>query len=478
MLAVVIVAILGSSITAAFLAADWAQQRQEESLARVVATLTDASFPLTETVLKKMTGLSGAEFVVLGSDGAARDSSRPFAESDVAALRELPLLAKLAEFSASRALELAGGRYLASRLPVANRGASDEALTLVVLYPEDRWAAARRQVIYPPLVAGAVTVLLAVAVTAVMARRVVRPLESLQRQAAAIEQGDFRPMPLRGRNDEIQDLTRSINRMVERLARYEADVRHNERLRTLGQLGAGIAHQLRNAATGARLALDLHRQECPLESGCETLDVATRQFTLMESYLQRFLTLGRSETTKREPLDLGALVDEVLPLVRPACGHARIELQFEWRGTPALISGDSQALAHLLINLLMNAIEAATANPVPRANGLIGTVEVEIAVVDDGRIECRIGDSGAGPSAAVEASLFEPFVSDKPDGTGLGLAVVGQIATEHEATLSWMREKDTTWFVVSFPAIPQTASVSTELATQGGRDSFSGRHGH
>ena len=102
------------------------------------------------------------------------------------------------------------------------------------------------------------------------------------------------------RNDEIQDLTHSINHMVERLARYEADVRLNERLRTLGQLGAGIAHQMRNAATGARLALDLHRQECPLDPDCETLEVAKRQFTLMETYLQRFLTLGRGETLSRE----------------------------------------------------------------------------------------------------------------------------------------------------------------------------------
>src|SRR5689334_5682967 len=89
-LAVVILAIVGSSALSAYLAADWLKQRQQESLARVVATLTDTSFPLTESVLKKMSGLSGAEFSVLDSSGRVEESSRPFAKDDVAQLKQLP----------------------------------------------------------------------------------------------------------------------------------------------------------------------------------------------------------------------------------------------------------------------------------------------------------------------------------------------------------------------------------------------------
>lgn len=467
MLGVVVVAILGSSAMAAYLAADWARERQEDSLGRVVATLTDASFPLNEAVLKKMSGLSGAEFVVLGADGARQKSSRPLAESDVAALRNLPRQANLAGFSSSRTLEFGGNRFLASRLAVASTSdRNDSPVTLIVLYPEERWAVARRQVIYPPLVAGGIAAVLAVAIAALLARRVVQPLEALQRKAAAIERGDFSPMPLAARNDEIQDLARSINRMVERLARYEADVRQNERLRTLGQLGAGIAHQLRNAATGARLALDLHRQECPLEPACESLEVAGRQFTVMENYLKRFLTLGRRESGQFEKIDLAALVNDVLPLVRPACGHARVELRFERPDAPAVVSGNQQSLTQLLINLLTNAIEAAAAHPSPRPAGpSIGAVQVEISTDGNGCAECRIGDTGEGPSPAVAATLFEPFVSDKPDGTGLGLAVVRQIADEHGANLSWNRAAGMTWFVVAFPAMSSAAAAPLQLTT-------------
>ncbi len=129
-LLVVIVAILGASILSAYLAADWARQRQEENLARVVATLTDATFPLSGSVLKMMNGLSGADFAVLAADGTVQESSRTLSDAERESLSQLPQQQRLTEFSASRTLNLAGRRYLASRLRVRA-----EPTTLVVLYP-------------------------------------------------------------------------------------------------------------------------------------------------------------------------------------------------------------------------------------------------------------------------------------------------------------------------------------------------------
>jgi signal transduction histidine kinase len=472
MLLVVIVAIISSSAVSAVLVAESVRQRQEESLARVVTTLTDASFPLTESVLTKMSGLSGARFVAFDATGAMQAESHPFALADLNALRQLPRTRKLAGFAEGKTLAIGGEECLAALVLVPNRGDDDaEPLSLAVLYPEEQWSAVRRQAIYPLLLVGAAAVLAAMIVTALLARRVVRPLESLRRQAAAIELGDFRPMPFARRDDEIQDLARSINHMVERLARYEADVRQNERLRTLGQLGAGMAHQIRNAATGARLALDLHRRVCSAEDDSETLDVAVRQMTLMETYLQRFLTLGRprqagAKPIAHRPLQLASVVDEVVPLLRPACEHAHIDLRFCPPAEPLVVAGDSSAIGQLLINLLLNAIEAASAlndgHSVPGETAAIraectadalGLVRVEIARDSEGRIACRVSDSGRGPRGAISSRLGEPFVTDKPDGTGLGLAVVRQIAEEHGAELSWRRQGGLTQFTVAFPAI-------------------------
>ena len=131
---------------------------------------------------------------------------------------------------------------------------------------------------------------------------------------------------------------------------------------------------------------------------------------LMETYLQRFLTLGRPQQARakppaRKPLELAAVVDDVLPLVRPACEHAHIDLQFDRPRESLVVEGDSSAIGQLLINLLLNAIEAASAIRVRRelehahdgenANGR-GIVRVEIIREPDGRIACRVSDSGRG----------------------------------------------------------------------------------
>ena len=193
---------------------------------------------------------------------------------------------------AQPSLELAGRVYLSQRTAIVGRGPGGESGSLVVLYSQERWSAATWQAAYPALVAGAVAVLAVVVVTTLLAQRFVRPIRRLGDQTARIAQGDFTPVGVGKVDDELRDLAVSINRMTERLGQYEREVRRSEQLRTLGQLGAGMAHQLRNAATGGRMAIELHQRQCAA-AGAEDLEVALRQLRLMESYLQRFLTLSR-----------------------------------------------------------------------------------------------------------------------------------------------------------------------------------------
>ena len=102
---------------------------------------------------------------------------------------------------------------------------------------------------------------IAVVSTTLLARRFTSRVRQLSLQAAKIAAGDFQSTPLPATDDELRDLTAALNQMGQQLAQYEEQVRRGERLRTLGQLGAGIAHQMRNSATGARLALEFHKTE-------------------------------------------------------------------------------------------------------------------------------------------------------------------------------------------------------------------------
>lgn len=450
MLLVVVVASVLSSGVSAWVGSLWARREETDRLARVVATLTDVSFPLQKPVLQKMAGLSGADFVVWDQQQIVQSATLPLDEANREQLKRIPETGPLSDLSRNPTLVIQGRSYLTANVPL--RRTATQPLSLLVLYPEDRWWTATRGAIVPPLVAGGVTALIAIALTTWWAQRFVRPIARLSQQSEVIANGVFQPMLLPVRDDELRDLTQSINRMVEQLTRYEQQVRRNERLKTLGQLGAGLAHQLRNWLTGARMALQLHARECPLGENTESMQMAFQQISLMESYLQRFLKLGagRSEPPRpieRSEVSVTSLVEDVLSLIRPRARHVGVELHWSPPTVPCVVFGDREELQELLVNLLLNGIDAAVqSNATP-------SVRIEVLSDPSHRLQLRISDNGPGPHPSIAAQLFEPFVTDKPEGTGLGLAVAKQIVDAHNGQLSWRRESHETLFEIELPSV-------------------------
>ena len=451
MLLVVLLASSLSSGVSAWVGSSWAKREEYDRLARVVATLSDANFPLQETVLQKLAGLSGAEFVVWDAQQQVQAATMSLDSEVLTRLKAVPDAGPLADLSSNPPIRIQGRSYLTAKVPL--RRATARPLSLLVLYPEDRWWTATRGAILPPLIAGGVTALVAIVLTAWWSQRFTRPIARLSHLSERIAGGEFLPMPLPVRDDELRDLAHSINRMVEQLTRYEQQVRRNERLKTLGQLGAGLAHQLRNWLTGARMALQWHARECPLGERAESTDMALRQLELMESYLQRFLTLGagRDEAIRpaeRLEVSLTPLVAEVLSLIQPRSRHVGVELRWSPPSSPLTVHGDRGELQELLVNLLLNGVDAAAQR---ESESSAAWVRVELLEAAPNLVRLRVLDSGSGPSEVIAAQLFEPFVTDKPEGTGLGLAVAKKIAESHGGSLRWSRDGDATCFEVELP---------------------------
>lgn len=460
-MSIVVAALAISSGLTAWWSASSARQFEEERLARVVQTLTVRGFPLTEPVLDRMRGLSGADFVVTDRLGLGTAATLAMTPDDRAVLADWFHEPITSEPGARRQIALAGHAYLAERVALDMSSSTADAAWLVVLSPQDHWWTTNRRAILPPLAVGlgaCVTLILAIAL---VARRLSRPIRALGRHASAVADGVFRPLELETGTHELQELVRALNQMVERLARYEDQVRRHERLRTLGQLSGGIAHQLRNAATGARMALELHRRDCAAPSDDEALEILGRQLTLIESYLQRFLTLGRGPSPTNvlrppETVTLSEVIEGVVGLVHPICRHADVELDCDLPAATLKVSGDPHALEQLLINLVLNAIEAARHPGLSRhAVGVaLSQQENQCAVI-------RVTDTGLGPAEQVSAQIFEPLVSEKPDGTGLGLSVAREIAVAHEGEIAWRRECDesgegVTCFEVKLPLLSES----------------------
>jgi len=331
---------------------------------------------------------------------------------------------------------------------------------LFVLYPEARWSRARWDAALPPLAVGAGAILLSSVASGWLAQRFSRRIRLLQSQVAAIAAGDFSEIAATHRQDEIQELVSSVNSMSAQLREMQHTIRQSERTRLLAQLAGGLAHQLRNAVTGARMALQLHQRRCTALPDDKSVSVALRQLALTETQVRGLLSLGRGERCQPALCDLSQVVGDVASLVQPICEHALVTLDapggsLDDAVAATTVRADMESVRAAVLNLVTNAIEAA---------GPGGVVTLRTITIDR-LVGVEVCDTGSGPPSQVADILFEPFVTTKPEGVGLGLALVRQAALDHEGSLSWKREAGLTVFRLMFPAVAATATVSSATAS-------------
>ena len=449
---VMLAVVLGVSLLDAYLAAGRTQARIERQLHDVAGTLVEANFPLTDAVLQQTRGLSGAEFVLTDDRGVVRAAT--IANSDrfeLATSAAAPVQLKFDD-----TVEVDQEFYFHTAVNVRSQAGNDEPLLLHILYPRRLLREARWQAAYPPLVVGSLFVGVSILLATLLARRLSRPILELRKQVGRLVEGDFEPVPVPARNDELRDLIESVNVLADQLDESRRAIERTERLALLGQLSGGMAPQLRNSVAGARLAIQLHERRCN-ELDRDSLAVALRQLSLTESHLQRFLTVGQPAEPRRAPCDLRQLAAEVAELVAPTCRHRNVALEIDPdREQPPLVSADAGQLRELLLNLALNAIEAAGAG---------GWVRIEFDHRADATV-LRVLDSGPGPVPEMLDRLFEPFATGKPDGIGLGLTVAQRIAEAHGGAIRYLRERPTCFEVVLPPALAAASTESEQPAKQ------------
>jgi signal transduction histidine kinase len=446
-LLLLLVGVAGISTWTAVLSARRAR-RQIETRVRDTAQYLIAekrSFRLTANILQQIKRFSGADYVLVPVTG---ELITTLGDGPVSLPAGLEVADDWHALRLGTPLRLDGRTYLCSGIRLR---APNEGDILYILYPESLWRDALWEAVWPSMVLGGALGLASVGLTVGLGQRLSRRIGELERRTRLIAAGDFSPMPLPGRDDELRDLARSVNEMAQRLAQFQKTAEQTERLRLLGQVSGGLAHQLRNGLAGARLAVQLYLRECPAGTDAAALEVALRQLTLLEAHLKRFLDLGRADAPRREACSLAALVSEAADLLRPQCRHAGIELRCSPPAGPDTVLGDAGQLGQLLLNVLGNAVEAA---------GPGGTVEVRLRTAEGGTAVIEVFDSGPGPAPEVAERLFEPFVTGKAEGVGLGLAVARQTAEAHGGRITWGRAEGRTCFRIELPLASAPAGVS------------------
>jgi signal transduction histidine kinase len=448
---------VGTSAWSAWSSGQRARTQIETQIDKIAATVNSRSFPLNPQTLHLMKGLSGAEFLLCDERRQPiRDNRNDWVSTlpDVPdAPDALPPPGADPTLHFDKPVQVGKEYYLCGGLPLGHgtRHGVPSGAILYILYPESLRRETIWQALRPALLLGIVGSAISVLLSVLLTQRLSRRIQELERRTRLIANGDFSPMPLPHRNDELRDLGLSVNEMAQRLAQFQETIRQTERLRLLGQVSGGLAHQLRNGVAGARLAVQLHAQDCPARQDIESLDVALRQLSLVEMHLKRFLNLGKAIELQTQPCRLEEILRDTTELLGPQCRHAHIDL----RTIPSSLSargvggegslelmGDPAQLSHLFLNVITNAVEAA---------GPDGWVEVAWGVASDQRAFVEIRDSGLGPAPEIANRVFEPFVTSKREGVGLGLAVARQVAEAHGGSIRWTRETNSTCFRIELP---------------------------
>ncbi|GAB6165683.1 HAMP domain-containing sensor histidine kinase [Thermostilla marina] len=474
MLGITIIPMILLVLVCGFLATRELQQQDALQVGRLGETLASAEFPLTKHVLLQLKGLSGAEYVLADRHGNVIDAT-----FDAEQLRHFPDRFfshpdRWAQDEFNRGVLLDDVDFRVRAIPRTRRGRRDEVLW--VFYPQDRAQPLMRGLVWGLVFAALPAALLAALASAWLAGRFRKRIGRLSSQTRQIAEGRLVPISDPVQKDELGDLARSINQMTEKLAQYHQALRRAEQLRVVDHLAASLAHQLRNAVTGALFAIEIHGDECPAGSADDdSLDVARRQLELMENYLRRFLELGRHGEPRRSVVDANKIVEKAVELLRPRCRHAGIDLEFARDQTQdgVFLCCDEQAVAQAVVNLVVNAVDA-----VEQRTESAGTGRVRVAVEQrllDGETAGRfavfaVEDNGPGPSEKVRGELFEPFVSDKQDGTGLGLWAAANIAASHAGKITWRRENGVTRFELILPCNVRGEDGLTSESPPSGHD--------
>lgn len=201
-----------------------------------------------------------------------------------------------------------------------------------------------------------------------------------------------------------------------------------EQMMALGQVAAGVAHELRNPLTAIKGLIQVNRKELEARGlPGEDLRVIEHEIRRMERSLQNFLDFARPPVPKRRRLSLTPVIERVISLVQ---GRARKQhVSFEIPELPAslLVNADQDLIQQLLLNLVLNALDA-----MPQG----GLIRIEVRPEPNGHVVVTVRDNGPGIAPHILPVIFERFVSSKETGVGLGLPVSRRIAQEHGGDLT------------------------------------------
>jgi signal transduction histidine kinase len=245
----------------------------------------------------------------------------------------------------------------------------------------------------------------------------------LNRELASVTLDEVNDLP--ELNRQVQGIVAEVQRVVEQLQQREREVLRAEQLAAVGQVAAGVAHELRNPLTSVKMLVQSGLEGQPAAGlPPEDLAVIEHEIRRMEQCIQLFLDFARPPRSERRRTDLVGVVRRALALVEGRARRQNVVLRAEVPEGPLYLLIDPEQIHQVLVNLLLNALDA-----LPRG----GTASVRLVrpAGSGGPVEVQVRDTGPGIAPRIRERLFEPFVSSKENGLGLGLSISKRLVEAH-----------------------------------------------
>lgn len=223
-----------------------------------------------------------------------------------------------------------------------------------------------------------------------------------------------------------RDAATSLERANRELRDSREHLRRADRLSALGEIAAGLAHEIQNPLAGVKGALEIIASRVTQGTPeAEFAGIGGRELARLEGLVSEFLTYARPHDPALRPTDIHEIVERVAALLRAEAERKAVTLVFERPTAFPPLALDPEQITQVIFNVVLNAIQAS------RAGGQVRIRET----VEPGWGVIQVIDEGAGIPPEHALRIFDPFFTTKPRGTGLGLAISQRIVTAHRGTI-------------------------------------------
>lgn len=445
--AVAVIAISAVAWVAYDVTTSTAAARIRADIANATSVASRSGMALNPAILAAIKEATGADVVTFGEHGViATTFDGPDREQLVARVLN-GAVGRPVSPDAAIVIELAGEPPMFA----SYRGVSAQTGTVVAVVKDARDVQQANATLGKTIVGAAlISLIVMIAAGQIVARRVTAPIVRLAAFAERVSTSHPNERAAAG-DDEVGRLGAAFNGMLERLDGAQAAIVRAEKLGIAGLMAARVAHDVRNPLSSIKMQTQLlNATLAPGSESREMTESMLHDISQVELVVGGLLEVARPRGLQTSPRRLNDIIEGVIQQVGPQCRHRQITV--ERRLAPDLpdMPLDADRLTHAMLNVVLNATEALREG---------GTLTITSARSGAGDVLVVVDDDGVGIDAAAAARVFDPFVTTKPGGVGLGLVNAKAAIESHGGTITLApRQPAGTRVTIRLPLSPPAPS--------------------